>query len=457
MEALAYFLLSALTLVIVALAAMIYRETKHVGFPFGIGLLYYWSLWGSWFLIHDKATGLKDTTYETLENMMFPVHLDGHYLHAIALYGAFLVVIELTLLALTRRRTDSEPPFLLVLSHRKMVLLIFGLGLLTLLLGMKVLLGAHAAGTSVYLYKNGPFSKSPLFGLFHLVTRSTLLLSLFGLAVAAAGKKGRLIRGEEESKRWLVAYSLLFLLLLLFNLVLGAKSLLFGCVISVGLFYFANLGIEARRGVLVKSFLMTIAGAFVLGLINISRGVPLDKLWAKIGHLTPRDFLMSYYSIFTSNESFAAHFSLYGVIAQNIPLLYGQGLINLLLTLVPRALWRDRRETYDYYALQAGLDPSAGYSIHHATDWYLNFGTLGLIAGALILGWIWATFYNLSFSPKEGRKRWVSTLCVVGPWLFIGFFPQFIRGGIEVYKAFLIGYLLLPTCLIAVAVRSPRE
>ena len=52
-----YLLLTLETTVIAALALRIWLRTGHVGFPVGIGLLYFWSLHGAWSIITDSWVG----------------------------------------------------------------------------------------------------------------------------------------------------------------------------------------------------------------------------------------------------------------------------------------------------------------------------------------------------------------------------------------------------------------
>ena len=50
--------------------------------------------------------------------------------------------------------------------------------------------------------------------------------------------------------------------------------------------------------------------------------------------------------------------------------------------------------SYQYYATGVGAREGQGYSIHHATGWYLNFGVAGVVMGAILLGRLWAGLYN---------------------------------------------------------------
>ena len=57
----------------------------------------------------------------------------------------------------------------------------------------------------------------------------------------------------------------------------------------------------------------------------------------------------------TSNEAFAAHFSLYGVLAAGTAPKFGYSLYSLACSVVPRVLWPSRpRDIYLYYSESVG-------------------------------------------------------------------------------------------------------
>ena len=97
----------------------------------------------------------------------------------------------------------------------------------------------------------------------------------------------------------------------------------------------------------------------------------------------------------TSNEAFAAHFSLYGVLAAGTAPKFGYSLYSLACSVIPRVLWPERpRDIYLYYSESVGTIQNQGYSLHHATGWYLNFGYTGVVLGAVALGLIWTACLN---------------------------------------------------------------
>jgi hypothetical protein len=93
-----YLLLTGVTTVILLLAWLVWSRTRHLSFPLGIGLIYYWSLFGAWSIVQDRLGGASGKRYDYLEAKLFPVMLDEHYLMTLLLYAAFIILIEIALL-----------------------------------------------------------------------------------------------------------------------------------------------------------------------------------------------------------------------------------------------------------------------------------------------------------------------------------------------------------------------
>ena len=93
-----YLLLTGVTIVILLLAGLVWSRTRHLSFPLGIGLIYYWSLFGAWSIVQDRLGGESGKRYDYLEAKLFPVMLDEHYLMTLLLYAAFIILIEIALL-----------------------------------------------------------------------------------------------------------------------------------------------------------------------------------------------------------------------------------------------------------------------------------------------------------------------------------------------------------------------
>ncbi len=158
---------------------------------------------------------------------------------------------------------------------------------------------------------------------------------------------------------------------------------------------------------------------------------------------------------FRSNEMFGAHFSMYGALAFNFRYTWGSSLINLILSAVPRVLWPDRPlGIYEYYAEGVGAAPGTGFAIHHATGWYLNFGVPGVIIGALLFGWLWATCCNRLYY-RRGYGTFGRVFTAIAPSTLVAGIPGFVRAGPEAYKGLVLVSFLVPTLVLGMACIHP--
>jgi len=95
---------------------------------------------------------------------------------------------------------------------------------------------------------------------------------------------------------------------------------------------------------------------------------------------------------------------------------------------VPRVLWPDRpRDIYLYYSESVGSIQNQGYSIHHATGWYLSFGHLGVVLGAMVMGLVWSWCLNAHQRIKSSDGLVFRIFATISPWLFVACLPPLIR------------------------------
>ena len=138
----------------------------------------------------------------------------------------------------------------------------------------------------------------------------------------------------------------------------------------------------------------------------------------------------------SSNEAFAAHFSMYGVLGRGPPK-FGYSLYALVCSIVPRVLWPDRPSGHLLLLQrQVGAIQDQGYSLHHATGWYLNFGIAGVVLGGVVLGLVWAFCLNAHQRIRPRSGLLFRLFAVIAPWLFVAYLPPLVRAGPEGYKGF---------------------
>src|SRR5262250_3269660 len=113
-----YALLSVCTLVILVLAGLIWRKTKAIAFLIGFAFMYFWSLYGAWFIISDTLAGEKGERYQYLFFNIVPVYLDSNYALTLILYTLFIVSVQLAVLVFTKEHKNQAPSTRpLMISH----------------------------------------------------------------------------------------------------------------------------------------------------------------------------------------------------------------------------------------------------------------------------------------------------------------------------------------------------
>ena len=438
-------ILAVSTAIIAALSWAIYRIRRDAGIIVGVLALYYWSLLGAWSIVIDKTGGFSGKHYYYLETKLFPVALDSDYMIALALYAGFIVVTLLTLLAcLSRRRGKAVPR--LILRHEPIVILASLAGLASYLLIRDKISAAWALNTSAYWYTRSQTDQ--WFTLHQVLNRVALLPSAIGFGVLMAGRNSRFFL-SVHSRYAPIAYTILFCGMGAFTFILGNKNEVLEALVAGTLAYLGS----ARRPSLLKTALAVGAGSWFLYAIDFFRAVPLTDLRGALAERLSQATGVSGF-IASSNESFAAHFSMYGVLHNGVPPKFGYSLYALACSVIPRIFWPDRPlDIYFYYSDSVGAIQNQGYSLHHATGWYLNFGIAGVAIGAAVLGLVWAYCLNANRRIRRSSGLWFRLFAATAPWLFAAYLPSLLRAGPEGYKGFLVEAVVIPVGTLALACR----
>lgn len=438
-------LLTVSTAVIAVLALTLYRKRRDVGVLVGTAALYYWSLFGAWYVVIDKLGGFSGKNYYYLELKMFPVELDGNYMLTLVLYSAFIILTQLTLLAALSGKRERPIPRL-ILRHGPILISSYLAALASFLIIRDKLSTAWALNASAYLYTRSQTGQ--WFTLHQVLNRAAMIPAAIGLATLMAGNRSRFF---VNVRRWytLPAYLLLLLGIGVFTFVLGNKNEVLVSLIAGVLAYLASV----RRPSLVKVGLVLAAGAWFLYTIDFFRGVPVAEMRTAVEQRLDDTTGVGRF-ITSSNEAYAAHFSMYGVLSNRVEPRFGYSLYALACSIIPRVLWPDRPlDIYFYYSQQVGAVQNQGYSLHHATGWYLNFGIPGVALGAIVLGLVWAYCLNAHQRIRTKSKLLFRLFATVAPWLFVAYLPPLVRAGPEGYKGLLIEGILIPVGILALACR----
>ena len=283
------------------------------------------------------------------------------------------------------------------------------------------------------------------------MNRLALVPPAIGLATLAAGKRSRFF--VNVSRRYTLAgYLLLFAVMGTFTFVLGNKNEILTALVTGFLTYMGSV----KRPSFLKVALVVAGGVWFLYTIDYFRGVPISKLGEAIEeHFNDTTDVAGF--VTSSNEAYAAHFSMYGVLETRTPPRFGYSIYLLACSVVPRILWKDRpRDIYLYYSESVGAIQGQGYSIHHATGWYLNFGYTGVAIGGVVLGLLWAYCLNAHQRIRRASGLLFRVFAVIAPWTFAANLPSLIRGGPEGYKGFAVDGVLTPMTALTLACR-PRK
>lgn len=459
---LALLVLSAVSLVWYISIRALYRRTGDFLYPAGGVLIYLWTFFGAWWFIGDSLSGFQGyrigLVYYYYMERMLPFVLDANYVLGLLAYGLFAVALSGTLWWLRTRAVAPDPSPVRV-DHRALLLA----GLLcmvgSLLCVLPNIQEAWRENVSFYSVIRGhPGRWSALHGILNEAATCCLL---FGYAIALVSSHPRALFTGTGARWPLVAYPVALSLFGLYLSLIGDRHALFAGLILSILYIFGRAGSGAwKRSILLIG--VTVGCLFFGGWVRGFSAREMATLQSEqvdegpfrvpmIAHVPrhAKGLVARAGSSVLSNEFFAAHFSMYAVLTKRVPVEPFISFKYLAGSAVPSFIRGTRPvSAYDHYATSAGFDPRTGYTIHHATAWYLNFGWVGLALGGFCMGAIWGGLNKLRASPRTaGRGAWASFL----PYLFVAFLPTLLRTGPEGFRALLIEGFGIPLAVLLAA------
>lgn len=442
-----YALLTTVTAIIAVLAFAVYRRSGDLGTVAGTAALYYWSLFGAWYIVVDKNGGSSGKFYQYLETKMFPIALDGDYLMTLCLYSGFIIVVQLALLVFIPGGSVRPLPRLL-LRHDPILLLTFTAGVASLLLIREELTTAWTLHTSAYWYTRR--NPSEWFTLHQVLNRAALLPAAIGLATLLTGSRNRYFVNVRRPHT-LFGYAVVLGGMGAFTFLLGNKNEVLAALLSGVLAY---IGSQQRPSWWKAGFALFL-GVWFMFSIDYFRSFAFSDLTSVITTEQQAGNVAEVGRFVTSsNEAYAAHFSMYGVLSKNVEPKFGYSIYSFFLSAVPRVLWPDRPyDIYRYYSESVGTVQNQGYSLHHATGWYLNFGYAGVPLGAIVMALVWSYCINARRSIHLRTRIPFRLFAIVAPWLFAACLPPMLRAGPEGYKGLIIEGALIPVGMLILACR----
>lgn len=411
----------------------IWRNTHSLILLLPIAAIYFWTFYGVWFWIPMKLRG--DTNF--YEDIMFKTQIDEYYVQSLIYYTLFAVVFCAYIERFVKHKssyTNRNKEYIIEPINR--------------LINNKLYIGLVV---------------SCLLGFVFLWKDDIITAMLYNMSAYSVSRFESSTGSKESLAQFLGnIFTYLAIPLLFSNGNKFRKSLILGCF---GVFYLFNLALGNRSILLMgmSAGLMLYCEIFGTKKLLRARNIGLGLLLFAIIHfismirghnindILSGDFEFNLLEVFSSasesSEKDAAQISMYGVLKYDVPFTFGTSVLFLISTIIPSfvGLYRPPR-IYEHYVantIPGGVD--IGVTIHHVTAWYLNFGIIGIILGALMWGATLKYLYQ--------RKN--SFIFLYGSILFSVASINMIRdGGIECYKGALILGTLIPMFIMHVLLKS---
>lgn len=441
---LAIFTICVITLTAIWLCA---RHRSSVAIILVLFFLYFWTLHGVWGVI-DVDNQRSGYGFHYLFAKLFPVRPDQIYLKTITYYCIFIWVFCISLFIFSRSTRQRQAGVIVKIKASYfligiLVYLAFSTAMLYSTISLSYL-------SSQAFYALSGESEGWSRGKKFLDAATTL--SYLGLALIASQSRGCLVSFSTAPSQ-IVKFGFFGAVLIttFLAIVVGSKSMIFSGVISGLVFFQVNYG-PMSASMRTKLIAAAALGVALMAFINVARGFSLGNINEVF---SVEGLLLSIQLLLFSNEAFGAHFSMYGVLAQNVQPSPDLAAFFLIDTLLPFDAG-PALSTYEYYADSVGALPGQGYSIHYATATYLNFGIFGLVLGAVLLAWVFSFFLRICERQITSSSLLVQGVAIFGLALFVGSFPIFLRGGFEAYRAVAIT-MLLPMLVLVGSLRVLRS
>lgn len=455
----AYTVLAAFSVAYAWCGMLLYRRTGDLSLPVGLALIYYWTFAGAWFFMGDHAIGFEGYRiglgYYYLMEKMFPFVLNGNYLLALLAYALFAAGLLVTMVIIVPRRTIMQRSPVR-LDHRYVLTggaLCMAFSLFAVIPWLKE---AIRADEPLYLVLKQ--DTSYLATLRAWADRGAALCFVFGYAIMLGSGDLRSFFDDRARPWHRVAYPIAILVLGVHLSLLGDRHTLFAVLILTSIYLldrFRRRGLRLALVPVAVIMLMLVFGGWVRGFTPKGAKAPLDRTpfaLPAIAHV-PRQqegTVRKLGNTVLSNEMFAAHFSMFGILEREVPV---EPWISLryvgCLVGICRADGLPTPSVYDHYAQAARLTPGQGYTIHHASGWYLNFGWLGLLLGGVFLGAVWGVMLRARETTREGV--WYRVIRLMLPYLLVAYFPPLLRSGPEAYWGVGIEGILMPITILVLA------
>src|SRR3990167_6888904 len=439
-----------LSLILVVVLPVIYYLKTREGASFGVifpAFYFIYSFVAPLAVIHgDKFENVSRSFY--IWDEIYPIS-DEPYVYLGHTYYLIFYLLWFAAFLLGRGRTDSSQSGGLIPVDKirfdqrlfpRMPLLFFVTAFLALVFywilyskfGSLV-----AGGISVYAAK---ITREPE---YQFSTMDKGIFSLWGSALLCLWTVVllHLKRGEVRRKLFVTTLAMFMLgLYVIAGFVIGDRSQLIIPLIGIFVVFTA---VYKNINILSFKFLSLAAAAIILNFIIKSfRGDDPTQLFSLLLTEEKVTWFNMVAAVLFSVESFAAYTGMPFLIAKEIPPLYGESLIYIVLSFVPRIIAPFRiTGTYYYsqYATYAGIaDSERGFTFHYVADWYFNFWFFGIVVGGILTGLLMGVVER---KAKHSRRSvfWIAAFAML-----CGAIPSHLRSPIEGIRAVFFEYWSLP-------------
>lgn len=425
---------------------LLWSKTGSAAFPVGMAAFYFWTFHGGWAISAACETGNASDRMARLFNRLITPSLDEWYAWSLVLYTVFVAsvgaaaYVTVTITAESSRRDRAR----VTVAHARVAVVCGAVGLASVACAWDLIVTAVRYGIPPYLLANQAYDHNVLLVLHQLLARGALVAGSLGLATWAGGTDGRYLAGPAGRLAGAGYLAVLGGMYFVCS-AMGNKNELFQSLVTGVVFYLGNSR-RPRYAVLAGLAVTCFA---LIAYIDTIRGRGLTDM---VETLTLSELAGSALGIFETNEQFAAHLSMYGAVAYDVAPTYGSSLVSLALAVVPRAIWPSRPpDIYDYYAASVHAVDSQGFTLHHATGWYLNFGTAGVVIGGCLFGWLWGLCFNRLHAQRHDRSRLSELGASIFFFTLTGGIPLIVRAGPEAYKPVVLVCVLMPLAVLLLA------
>lgn len=457
-----FLVLAVVTIVLWVAAGRIHAVSRRVELLVLFAIVYFWTFAGAWLFLLDSISDFNGyrigLSYYYLMEKMFPFVVDGNYLLSL-IYYAFFALVLCGLFYFGRRRVELITPSTSVpISAAALILVTCGSMLMSYLGAREAVELGLSGDMSFYEAKQ---QLAPSAAKIFELSNSVMVMSLFiGLvAVFPSGPDGSWMKAD--TKGWLrPVFLILLALVLLYLTLLGDRSSLFTGFLWATIYLYQVHGSRSLRRIILLvgiCLLVMLPGSALRGVVFTSAPAVTETeepfSLDMIQHVPRRaeNKFQRLGNLILSNEMFAAHFSLYGCLSQNVDISPGISLRYFAGRLTGDSI-ASSNTSYTHYATGVGAEEGQGYTIHHATAWYLNTGVAGFPIAALAL---FGVFVMVVWVGRMFRNTPIlSLVTAVLPISMVSYLPALIRAGPEAYKALLMEGLGIPAFVLLVSALS---